>query len=160
MALIVGVDVLAGLGQQVAGQLAAIAGAILYACAAIYGKQFSHLTATATAAGTMILASIVLLPASLFLEQPWRLSPSLAAILAAIILAVFCTGFALLVYFRLVKTLGSMGVASQAYLRAGVGVFLGMMFLGEQITPMIAFGLLAAILGVAVINMPARKKNV
>lgn len=52
--LIVGVDVLAGLRQKVAGQLTAIAGAILYACAAIYGKQFSHLTATVTATGTMV----------------------------------------------------------------------------------------------------------
>lgn len=155
---IVGTDVLAGLGQQVAGQFAAIAGAILYACAAIYGKQFVHLTATATATGTMIWASIVLIPASLIFEQPWTLSPSLSAILAATVLAVACTGCALLIYFRLVKTLGSMGVASQAYLRAGVGVFLGMIFLGEHITPVIGIGLIAAVLGVAAINMPARKK--
>jgi len=158
VALIVGVDVLAGLGQQVAGQLAAITGAILYACAAIYGKQFSHLTATATATGTMIWASIVLLPVSLVLERPWDLSPSVNSIMAATVLSVFCTGCALLIYFRLVKTLGSMGVASQAYLRAGVGVLLGMVFLGEHITFVIGFGLLAAILGVAAINMPARKK--
>ncbi len=155
---IVGVDVLAGLGQQVAGQLAAIAGAILYACAAIYGKQFSHLTATTTATGTMIWASIVLIPASLVFERPWTLSPSMPAMIAAIILAVLCTGCALLIYFRLVKTLGSMGVASQAYLRAGIGVLLGMVFLGEHITPVISFGLLVAILGVAAINMPTRKK--
>ncbi|MEO0329554.1 MAG: EamA family transporter [Pseudomonadota bacterium] len=158
VSLIVGVDVLAGLGQQVAGQMAAITGAILYAFAAIYGKQFSHLTASVTAAGTMLWASIVLIPVSLALEQPWTLSPSVTAVLAATILAVFCTGCALLIYFRLVKTLGSMGVASQAYLRAGVGVLLGMVFLGEQITPVIGFGLIAAILGVAAINMPIRKK--
>jgi len=156
--LIVGVDVLAGLGQQVAGQLAAITGAILYACAAIYGKQFSHLTATATATGAMIWASGVLIPASFIFEQPWMLSPSITAIIAAVVLAVFCTGCALLVYFRLVKTLGSMGVASQAYLRAGVGVLLGVLFLGEYITPVIGFGLVAAILGVAAINMPVRAK--
>lgn len=156
--LIVGVDVLAGLGQQVAGQLAAITGAILYACAAIYGKQFSHLTATATATGAMIWASGVLIPASFIFEQPWMLSPSITAIMAAVVLAVFCTGCALLIYFRLVKTLGSMGVASQAYLRAGVGVLLGVLFLGEYITPVIGFGLVAAILGVAAINMPVRAK--
>ena len=52
--LIVGMDALEGLGQQVAGQLAVLGGAVLYACAAIHGKRFSHLPATATAAGTMI----------------------------------------------------------------------------------------------------------
>jgi len=157
--LIVGVDVLAGLGQQVAGQLAAITGAILYACAAIYGKQFSHLTATATATGAMIWASGVLIPASFIFEQPWMLSPSITAIMAAVVLAVFCTGCTLLIYFRLVKTLGSMGVASQAYLRAGVGVLLGVLFLDEYLTPVIGFGLIAAILGVAAINMPVRAKR-
>jgi len=154
--LIVGVDVLAGLGQQVAGQLAAIAGAILYACAAIYGKKFSNLTATTAAAGTMIWASIILVPASLILEQPWVLAPSMKAVSATLILSIFCTGFALLIYFRLIKTLGSMGVASQAYLRAGVGVLLGIIFLGEEITSVIAVGLLAAIIGVAAINIPKR----
>ena len=155
--LIVGVDALAGLGQQVAGQLAAITGAILYACAAIYGKNFSQLPATITAAGTMVWASIILVPASFMLEEPLSLSPSLKAIGATISLSVFCTGIALLIYFRLIKTLGSLGTASQAYLRAGIGVLLGMIFLGEQITPVVGIGLIMAIIGVAAINAPKRK---
>ena len=92
--MIVGVDAMAGLGQQVAGQFAAITGAILYACAAIYGKRFMHISATATAAGTMICASVVLVPASVMLEQPWTLAPSPKAIIATSILSVMCTGFA------------------------------------------------------------------
>lgn len=158
--LIVGTDALSGLGNHVAGQLAALLGAILYACAAIYGKRLSHLSATATATGAMIWAVVVLVPASLLLEQPWNVPmPSMKAIAAATILAVLCTAGALLIYFRLIQTLGSLGVASQAYLRAGVGVALGMVFLGEQITLIIGIGLVAAILGVAAINMPQRSKN-
>lgn len=155
---IVGVDVLNGLGQQVAGQLAALAGAMLYAGAAIYGRKFAHLSDTATAAGTMIWASLCLVPLSLALEAPWTLRPSGQAIAAAGILAVFCTGLALLIYFRLVRTLGSMGVASQSYLRAGIGVMLGIVLLGEQITPAVGLGLIAAILGVAAINAPVRRR--
>ena len=85
--------------------------------------------------------------------------PSLKAVAAAMILAIFCTAGALLIYFRLIKTLGSLGVASQAYLRAGVGVVLGMAFLGEQITMIIGIGLIAAILGVAAINAPQPTKK-
>lgn len=157
--LIIGVDALAGLGEQIAGQLAAITGAVLYACAAIYSKRLSHISATVAATGTMIWASIVLIPASLLLEHPWTLTPSITAIGAACFLGIFCTGFALIIYFRLARTLGSMGVASQAYLRAGVGVLLGVVFLGEQITFVIGFGLLAAILGVAAINAPHKMKT-
>lgn len=156
--LIVGVDALAGLGQQVAGQLAAIGAAILYACAAIYGKRFSHLPAPVTAAGTMICASLILVPISLSIDQPWTLAPSAQAIGAAIVLGIFCTGCALLLYFRLIRTLGSMGTASQAYLRAGVGVMLGMVVLGETISPLVGLGVLLAIVGVAAINVPMRRK--
>ena len=156
VALIVGVDVLAGLGQQVTGQLAAIAGAIMYACAAIYGKTFSHLTATATAVGTMIWASLILIPLCFAIENPLSIDPSWKAIGAALVLAVLCTGCALLIYFRLIKTLGSLGTASQAYLRAGVGVLLGVAILGETVTLVIGLGLVAAILGVVLINLPRR----
>lgn len=156
--LIVGVDALAGLGQQVAGQLASLTGAILYACAAIYGKKLTGLSATTIAASTMLIASIFLIPASLLVDQPWRLSPSISALAAATALAIFCTGSALLIYFRLLKTLGSMGVASQAYLRASVGVLLGIIFLGEQITMSVGIGLAAAVLGVIAINYPTHKR--
>lgn len=154
--LIVGVDALRGLGDQVAGQLACLLGAALYAGAAIYGKRFGHISAVATAAGTMIWASTVLVPLALVLDRPWTLTPSATAIAATGVLSIACTGVALLIYFRLVRTLGSMGVASQSYLRAGIGVLLGLVFLGESFTLPVGLGLAAAISGVALINWPSR----
>lgn len=155
--LIVGIDALGSLGHQIAAQGAVLLGAVLYGCAAIYGKRFSHLSPTVTAAGTMVWATACLVPLSLMLEQPWTLRPSMISLLAAVILAVFCTALALLIYFRLIRTLGSLGTTSQSYLRAGIGVLLGMLLLGEQIEPVVGIGLGAAILGVALINMPRIK---
>jgi drug/metabolite transporter (DMT)-like permease len=154
--LIIGVDALDGIGRDVVAQLAVLLGAFMYAGAAIHGKRFAHLSPTATSAGTMIWATAWLVPLSLIVDGPWSLSPSPQSLFAAIALAVFCTGGALLIYFRLVKTLGSMGVASQSYLRSGVSVFLGMAVLGEQITPMVGFGLLATVAGVVAINLRVR----
>ncbi len=154
--LIVGTDALQGMGQQVIAQLAVLSGAVMYAGAAIYGKKFAHINATVTAACTMIWASVWLIPLSLMIDRPWTLQPTAYALVAALALALLCTGIALLIYFRLIKTLGSMGVASQSYLRAGVGVMLGIVVLGEHITPMIALGIGAALLGVIAINFPAR----
>jgi drug/metabolite transporter (DMT)-like permease len=155
--LIVGLDALRGLGTQVAGQLACLLGAALYACAAIYGKRFSHIPAVATATGTMICATATLVPLAFVVERPWAMHPSAIALTATAVLSVLCTGVALLLYFRLVRTIGSMGVASQSYLRAGVGVVLGVMLLGETIALPAAIGIAAAIIGVALINWPARK---
>ncbi|WP_404423464.1 DMT family transporter [Thalassospira australica] len=152
--LIVGPGALTGLGQHLGGQLAIITGAILYAGAAIYGKRFNTLPATVTAAATMIWASIFLIPASLVLDQPWTMTPSTPAILATLALSVFCTAIALLIYFRLLRTLGSMGVASQSYLRAGIGVLLGVLLLGESISPPVTGGILCTLVGVAIINLP------
>lgn len=155
--LIMGPEVLGGLGGQALAQAAVLAGAVLYACAALYGQRFAHLPPVVTAAGTMIVASVVLIPAALVIEQPWTISPSVLSVFAALALGLFCTALALLLYFRLVVTLGPVGVASQAYLRAGVAVGLGMMFLGESFTLTVAAGISLALAGVVLINWPGSR---
>lgn len=154
--LVVGLDALEGIGTAVWGQLACLLGAALYGWAAIYGRRFSHITPTATAAGTLIWATIFLVPAALLFEDPLSLRPSQTAIAATVTLSLACTGIAMMIYFRLVRTLGSLGTASQAYLRAGVGVLLGIVLLGETMTLGVALGLTAAVAGVAMINWPRR----
>ncbi len=157
--LVVGVASLRGLGERVVGQLACLTGAALYACAAIHGRRLKRISPTVAAAGTMTWAALVLVPAALLLQRPWHLRPDLAVLAATVALSILCTGVALLVYFRLVKTLGSLGVASQSYLRAGVGVLLGYVFLGERLTAPVAIGLAAAVFGVALINWPISERN-
>lgn len=155
--LVVGVESLRGLGQQTLAQAAVLFGAFLYACAALNGKRLAHLSPLVTATGTMLCATVTLAPLSLLLERPMTLAPSLPSLAAAVTLAILCTGIALILYFRLMRTLGAMGVASQSYLRAGVSVLLGLIILGEQLSATVLIGLVITIVGVALINWPARK---
>ncbi len=157
--LVVGFDSLRGIGfgHQALAQAAVLFGAFLYACAALNGKRLSHLSPLVTATGTMVWAAISLVPLSLLVDQPWALRPSLASLSAAAALAIFGTGIALIIYFRLIKTLGAMGVASQSYLRAGVSVLLGLIVLGEQLSATVVIGLAITIVGVALINWPVRR---
>ncbi len=74
------------------------------------------------------------------------------------ILGLVCTALAFLIYFRLLATLGPMGTASQAYLRSGVGVFLGVVFLSESLDLTTFAGICLAIAGVVLINWPGRKR--
>ena len=152
--LIVGPAALNGLGQHLMGQLAVLTGAFLYACGALYGKKFAAFAPSVTAAGTMIWATIWLIPLCLINDHPWALRPSFSTIGAIVILSFFCTGVALLLYFRLVKTLGPMGVASQSYLRAGIGVFLGIFLLHEDPGPRTLLGIAIALTGVIILNWP------
>lgn len=157
--MIVGLEALNGLGDEIAGQLACLAGAACYGAAAIYGRRFKGVSPLSVATGAMLWATAVLVPAAFLLEDPLALSPSVKALGAAAMLAIPCTGVALLIYFRLIQTLGSLGAASQAFLRAGVGVMLGVLLLGESVRASVGVGLLITILGVALINWPpAREK--
>jgi drug/metabolite transporter (DMT)-like permease len=154
--LVVGVDALAGIGKQVVAQFAVLFGAFLYGCAALNGRRFSALPPTVTAAATMLCATVCLVPLCLVLEKPWELRPTGLSIAAALGLGVFCTALALLIYFRLLRTLGPIGTTSQSYLRCGISVLLGMVVLGEQVTATVGFGLVLIVLGVAALNTPKK----
>src|ERR1700681_4695390 len=90
-------------------------------------------------------------------ERPWTLAPSTSSILALLALAIFSTAFAFVIYFRLIQTLGSVGTTAQAYLRVPIGVALGVVFLGETLSPTAWIGLGCVVIGVAAMTIPARK---
>lgn len=136
-----------------AAQGAVLFSALLYACAALHGQKLANVSPLGTATGTMMCATVCLVPLSLWLDAPWRLRPGATAWAALAALALLCTGLALVLYFRLLKTLGSLGVASQSYLRAGFSVLLGFLVLGEAPDVGAQIGLVLSVAGVAWVNM-------
>nr|WP_043357691.1 EamA family transporter [Cupriavidus basilensis] len=158
--LIVGTSVLGGLGLQLLAQLAIVAATVCYAGAAIYGRSFKDLPAAAPAAGSMIVGAAVLVPASLVIDRPWTLHPSLSSLAALLALSVFSTALAFVIYFRLVRTLGPVGTTAQAYLRVPIGVGIGIVFLGESLAAGAWAGLACVVAGVAAMTMPARHRPV
>jgi drug/metabolite transporter (DMT)-like permease len=154
--LIVGVEALSGLGQQLLASVAIVAATVCYAGAAIYGTSFKELNPILPAAGSLICGAAILIPASLVIDQPWTLMPSQASVLALIGLSVFSTALALVIYFRLVRTLGSVGVTSQAYLRVPIGVAISVTFLGETLTLTAWIGLACVVIGVAAMTISNR----
>jgi drug/metabolite transporter (DMT)-like permease len=154
--LIVGVQALGGLGEQLVAQIAIVAATICYAGAAIYSRGFKNLDPMAPAAGSLLSGAAILVPLSLVVDRPWTLAPSASSMLALLGLAVFSTALAFVIYFRLIQTLGSVGTTSQAYLRVPIGVALGVLFLGESLTPTAWIGLGCVVIGVAAMTIPAR----
>lgn len=140
-------------------QAAILASAFLYALAAIYGTRFARRAPVTTAAATMIWASVVLCPLAIMVEQPWTQNVSLRSALAATALAVFSTAIALLIYFRLIKTLGSVRVASQTYLRSVIAVFIGVTFLDETLSAQRAIGVALTVLGMVMIHRVTSKST-
>jgi drug/metabolite transporter (DMT)-like permease len=155
--LIIGVGALDGLGRDVVAQLAVVAATVCYACAAIYGKNFKGLDPMMPAAGSLVCGAVLLFPASLVLDHPWTLSPSLPSLAALLALSVFSTSLAFVIYFRLVQTLGSVATTSQAYLRVPIGVAIGAIFLGERLSLTAWIGLAFVMIGVIAMTLPSRR---
>jgi drug/metabolite transporter (DMT)-like permease len=158
--LIVGVQAFGGLGEQLAAQIATVVATICYAGGAIFSRGFKGLDPMAPAAGSLLCGAAILVPVSLVVDRPWTLAPSMSSVLALLALAVFSTAMAFVLYFRLIQTLGSVGTTSQAYLRVPIGVALGVIFLGETLSPTVWIGLGCVVFGVAAMTIPARKAAV
>ena len=156
--LIVGVGALSGLREQLIPELAIIAATICYAGAALFGRNFERMDPMLPAAGSMLAGAIVLIPASLLVDQPWTLEPSTRSIGALLGLSIFSSALAFTIYFRLLRTLGPVGTTSQAYLRVPIGVAIGVLFLGESLAPTTWIGSIFVIAGVAAMTLPAKKR--
>jgi len=147
-----GPDLLNGSTESIWGQIAVTGSSLSYAVAAIYARRFSDQPALLTAACSMTMATVLMVPVSLFADRPWTLTPSAEALWSIAALGILSTTLAMTIYFRLVKTLGPVGVTSGSYLRAGFSVLLGVFFLGESMTPSLLAGIVLILLSVAIVT--------
>lgn len=156
--LVIGVQAFDGLGHDVVAQLAIVAATLCYAGAAIFGRVFKGMDPIMPAAGSLVCGAAILLPVSLLVDAPWTLAPSARSVAALAGLAVFSTALAFVLYFRLVHTIGSVGTTAQAYLRVPIGVAIGVVFLGESLSPTAWMGFAGVIAGVAAMTIPVKPR--
>jgi drug/metabolite transporter (DMT)-like permease len=150
--IVAGSSALLGLGHTIGGQLAICVGTFSSAVGAIYGRNFSATAPEVTAAGALTSAAFILVPLCFFVENPLSVSPSAMSLMALAVNGILATALGFVVYFRLIGTLGSAGVASVGYLKPCFGVLVGWMFMAEPVTWNVLAGLAAILIGVAMIN--------
>jgi drug/metabolite transporter (DMT)-like permease len=155
--LVVGFKAFSDLGAQTWAQLAIVAATVCYAGAAIFGRTFNRLDPMVPAAGSLICGAAVLSPLSIVVDRPWTLAPSAKSLVALAALSVFSTALAFVIYFRLVRTIGSVGATAQAYLRVPIGFAISVAFLGEAPTAAACFGLCCVAVGVAAMTLPTKE---
>ncbi|KUM25915.1 hypothetical protein AU467_24015 [Mesorhizobium loti] len=140
-------------------QLAIVGAAICFACSATLGRQFRHLDPTAPAAGSLLCGAVVLIPLSFILDNGWQVAPSARSVLGLISLAIFPTTIGFVLYFRLLKSLGSLATTAQSYLRVPVGVAIGVVCFGEALSAIQFAGLALVLIGVAAMAAQHREPN-
>lgn len=150
--VLVGPEVLSGLGRQGMGQLAILGAGLCYACAAIYGRRFRALSPAVVAAGQVIAATALLLPIALVVDRPWTLRPDTLAWGALISLAIPGTALAYILYFRLLATAGATNLMLVTLIIPVVAVALGVTLLGESLSAGTMAGMLLILGGLIVID--------
>jgi len=109
-------------------------------------------------ASILIWGTLVLLPISMIIEEPWNLSPRLDSSLSLLYLGIFSTGIAWLLRFYILKHNGLVFQAQVAYLIPIFGVILGYLFLSEAITPKVIISMIAVIIGIFIVKKGSKIK--
>ena len=109
-------------------------------------------------ASILIWGALIIFPITMFVEQPWNLSPRLDSTISLIYLGIFPTGIAWLLRFRILKKNGLVFQAQVAYLIPIFGIILGYIFLKELITPKVLVAVMAVVVGIYFVNKSNTKK--
>jgi len=109
-------------------------------------------------ASILIWGALIIFPITMFVEQPWNLSPRLDSTISLIYLGIFPTGIAWLLRFRILKKNGLVFQAQVAYLIPIFGIILGYIFLKELITPKVLVAVMAVVVGIYFVKKSNIKK--
>ncbi len=150
--LVVGTSALLGMSGELTGQTAIVLATFSSALSVIHGRRFANVAPEIVAAGTLTCAALVLVPLSLLIDQPWHVQPSVRSLAALSANALLATAIGFILYFRLIRTIGSMSTSSTSYLKPVVSVLIGCTLLSEPFTWALAVGLVTVFFGVAAIN--------
>jgi drug/metabolite transporter (DMT)-like permease len=149
VAVLVGDGIGAGLAHHVVAELAVLGAAASYGMAAVWGRRFARVDSVFIATGQLTASSAILAVPALFAATGTMQSlPSTAAILAILTLAVLCTAFAYVLFFRILAVAGATNTALVTFMVPVSAILLGWLFLGERLSlqEFVGMGLIACAL--------------
>ena len=153
--LMVGPEALGGLGADFWAQLCALGAALSYGFASVFGRRFRELKVdpVMVATGQVTMSSLVLWPIALWIDGPQDiLGLSIKAAASMFGLAVLCTSFAYILYFRILERAGATNISLVTFLVPISAIILGVLVLGESIFIKEIIGMTLIGLGLAIID--------
>lgn len=155
VATMIGPSLLTNLGTSALAQLACVTASLSYALAAVWARRFKRLGISpfSVTTGQLTAGALVMLPVSMVVDQPWTHAfPPLSAWAAIAALALLCTAFGYVLYFRLIEHAGATNALLVTLLVPPIAILLGGLFLGETLAPQDFAGLALIALGLAAID--------
>ena len=155
VATMIGPALLQNIGTDALAQLACVMASLCYALAAVWARRFRRmgLSPMSVTTGQLTAGALMMLPLALFIDQPWAQPfPALTAVAAITALALLCTAFGYVLYFRLIDRAGATNALLVTLLVPPVAILLGALFLSEQLAVQDFLGLGLIALGLAAID--------
>jgi drug/metabolite transporter (DMT)-like permease len=155
VATMIGPTLLANVGTDALAQLACITASLSYALAAVWARRFRRmgLSPMSVTTGQLTAGALMMLPVAFIVDQPWTQPlPPLTAVGAITALALICTAFGYVLYFRLIDRAGATNALLVTLLVPPVAILLGALFLSEQLAVHDFFGLALIAFGLAAID--------
>jgi drug/metabolite transporter (DMT)-like permease len=155
VATMIGPSLLSNIGTDALAQLACVVASFSYALAAVWARRFRRmgLAPMSVTTGQLSAGALMMLPVALVVDRPWNDAlPGLGPIAAVTALALLCTAFAYVLYFRLIDSSGATNALLVTLLVPPTAILLGALFLGEALAPQDFLGLMLIALGLAAID--------
>ncbi len=132
-------------------RFACVAAAFYYACGSIATRQCPPINELALSTGSLILASVVILPIALLVEGPPS-PPSISGLLAIGYLGLIPTALAFIIKVAVIRSAGPSFMTLTNYQVPVWSVLAGSVFLGETLPATLFVALALILLGVAIIQ--------
>jgi len=152
--VLVGTEALGGLGQHLLGQAAMLGVALCYAIATITARSLKA-PPVANGTATLLLAAAQMAAVSLLIEAPWHVRPTGSSLLAVTVLGCVNAALAIVIYFRLIASVGSTFVSLNNYVNPPLAVLWGALILGEAVSGRALLALALIFLGISIANPSA-----
>lgn len=153
-------------GMAFWGQLALIGASLAYAVGVIMLRKLAAMGVTPVqgAIGQLLASSIIMLPVALISDQFYTLPfPPRDVVLSVIVLTVFCSALAYLIYFTLTREAGATNASLVTVTIPPFTIVMGVALLGESFSLNDGIGMVMITLGLMIkngyIQLPGKRKT-
>jgi drug/metabolite transporter (DMT)-like permease len=155
VAVLVGPEALFGRASSTLGMMCMLGGAISYGFSGLWGRRLRAHPPLVTAAAQLSCSTLILLPITAWVDQPWALPvPSTQTVFAILGLAALATSLAYVVFFRIMAVSGSNNVMLVTLLIPLFAIPLGAWWLSESLLQRHFAG--AAVIGLSLLIIDGR----
>jgi drug/metabolite transporter (DMT)-like permease len=155
VAVMIGLDILSGLGAGALGQIACLTAALVYAFSSLYGRRFKAMAVTPmqTALGQLTASSAIMLVIVSVFNQPWNMFlPGAIPFASIMAMGVFSTALAYILFFQILSSAGATNLMLVTFLIPVSAIALGIIVLGEVLKVQHLVGVVFIGLGLAAID--------